>query len=133
MSLTDYIPSLSSEDNGADELEQLRQLFAKRESGFDLTGVYGRPYPSTQVEDTIVFPVTVYSGGGEYAATAKEFVIPDSGFEDQTGPLPDFLRQVTGTEEEVGFDDIVAVEGTEVNVELNGFGELVVGETPLDE
>jgi len=130
MSVTDYIPFLGNEtDEAQPGLDTLHELLAEREAELTLTAEYGRPYPNTQDEPTVVFPYTLYTGDGEeYGAGAKEFVIPDDGLTDADAPLTKFIGKRHGIgPDEVDFDALANVEGTSASAELTEDGDVLVG------
>ena len=117
--------------NEGDEIEQLRELLARREATLQLEAVYGRPYPNMTDEPTVVFPYTLYtSDGAEYGGGAKEFVVPEDGLLDAESPLVEFVAKRHGIAvDDVDFQCLVEVEGTSAGAELTDDGDVVVGVT----
>jgi len=115
-------------DDATDGLELIRELLAEREAELTLEAEYGRPHPNMTDEPTIVFPFTTFTKDGkEYGAGAKEFRLPDNGLEDDA-PLTEFIAKRHGVSvEEVGFEELAAVEGTTAPAELTENGDVEVG------
>lgn len=134
MSATQYLKSLLGlgTERAQPGVEELRDMLAEREAELTLTAEYGRPHPNTTDEPTVVFPYTLYTGAGEqYGGGAKEFVIPDDGLADPDAPLTKFIGKRHGiSPDDVDFEALLAVEGTDADAELNEEGDVVITTGP---
>lgn len=121
--------SIFGGNDGEDEVEQLRRLLNEREATLQLEAVYGRPYPNTTEEPTVVFPYTLYTSNGEaYGSGSKEFLIPDNGLLDTESDLVWFIaRQHQIVEDDVDFEYLMEVEGSSADAELDDGGDVYVG------
>lgn len=129
MSLSDYIPTLGGNDqNDAPTIETLEELFREREATLDLTAEFHQPTANTHDEPTAVFPYTLLDAEGEeYGTGAKEFIIPDSGFEDDDAAVTEFIGGITDTAPaNVAVGALHAVEGTHADAELDDNGDVIV-------
>lgn len=132
MSLIDKLRSyFSTSEQTADkqsDLDQLRELLARKERDLNLTAVYGEPYARTDVgAETIVFPYTLFHEGTPYGSGHKEFVIPDDGLADKESSLVRFLTLIHEVDSDaVTFDHVAGVTGIETEAEFDSGGDLFV-------
>lgn len=117
-----------NDSDETNDLTALRDLLAEREAELSLRAIYGQPYPNLQGKPTAVFPYTLYDENGEeYGTGAKEFVIPDNGLKTTDSPLVKFVGKHHGIgPDEVDFDALANVEGTEVDATLKENGDVEV-------
>lgn len=133
MSVIDRITSLfGSNDDDAPTIEALESLFRESEATLDLTAEFHLPNPNMTDEPTAVFPYTLLDSEGEvYGSGAKEFVIPDDGFEDDDAAVTKFIGGVTDTQVgNVGVGALHAVEGQTASARLNDAGDIIVEVAP---
>lgn len=111
-----------------DETEHLRRLFECKHAKLNLSAVYGRPYPNTDDQTTVVFPYTLEtSDGSEYGAGAKEFILPDDGLNDTEAPLTQFLAARFNIEpEDVEFEHVTKVAGSTADARFDEDGDVRV-------
>jgi hypothetical protein len=129
MSVIDRITSLfGSNDTDAPTVEALESLFREREATLELTAEFHLPNPNMTDEPTAVFPYTLLDSDGDvYGSGAKEFVIPDNGFEDDNAAVTEFIGGVTDTTPaNVGVGALHAVEGGTASATLNDAGDIIV-------
>lgn len=114
-------------DDGKSDIELLRDLLREREASLSLTAVYGQPRPNMTDEPTVVFPYSLYTADGEhYGNGQKEFVLPDNGLEEDSN-LTAFISIQAGADmDSVTFEDLLDVEGTESNADIDYFGDVEV-------
>lgn len=110
------------------ETATLAELFREREATLNLTAEFSDPIGNMNDQPTAVFPYTLFdSEGAEYGTGAKEFVIPDNGFNDDDAAVTQFVAGVTDTAPvDVGVGALQAVAGTTADAEFDEQGDVIV-------
>lgn len=129
MNALSYIRSLfgntTEQQSGVDSLQS---ALARKQQELNVTATYGEPYLDPTIEETAVFPYTVYDSNGEvYDRGRKEFFIPEDGLDISSG-LKFFLAdQLDKDPDDVDIADVAKVQGTSAEATVTGVG----GETEV--